>query len=50
MDACRDGPKRPGGAASVVVLDGELEEGTAELLESVDIAICSSDFKPLSAH
>jgi len=47
MDACRAWAKAARARGIRVVLDGgSWKEGTAELLESVDIAICSSDFKP----
>ena len=47
MEACRAWAKAARTRGIRVVLDGgSWKEGTAELLENVDIAICSSDFKP----
>ncbi len=47
MDACQAYAKAARARGIRVVLDGgSWKEGTAELLQSVDIAICSADFKP----
>lgn len=47
MDACQAWAKAARARGIRVVMDGgSWKDGTAELLQNVDIAICSADFKP----